>query len=123
MWLGIEDGVPVVGRRVGPDGRDRLCQTAAHLERAAHPGVVRVVASRPWEDGWELVTEHGGLPVAAARWTSAVEVAALGAAVATILADLHEREVVHGRLDASRTPDRPVRDAGAVRAGRAGRPR
>ena len=102
VWLGIEDGVPVVGRRVGPDGRDRLCRTAAHLERAAHPGVVRVVASRPWEDGWELVTEHGGLPVAAARWTSADDVAVLGAAVATILADLHEREVVHGRLDASR---------------------
>ena len=102
VWLGLEEGVPVVGRRVGPDGREGLRRTAAQLERASHPGVVRVVASRASGDGWELVTEHGGLPVAAAAWTSPVDVAALGAAVAATLADLHDQGVVHGRLDARR---------------------
>ena len=125
VWLGVEDGAPVVVRRVGADGRDRLVRTATQLERATHPGVVRIVASRPWGDGWELVTEYGGRSVAAARWATVDDVAALGAAVATTLADLHECGVVHGRLGASRiligSGDRPVL-CGLAPAGGPGEP-
>jgi hypothetical protein len=100
--LGVVDGLPVVRQRADAAGADRLRQIGAQLERAAHPGVVRVVASGPRGDGWELVTEHGGLALAAARLPSADAVTELGCAVAATLADLHERGVVHGRLDATR---------------------
>jgi hypothetical protein len=105
--LGVEGGVPVVRQRADAADADRLRRTAAQLERAAHPGVVRIVSSGPVGrgpagDGWELVTEHGGLALGSARLGSVEAVARLGSAVATTLADLHERGVVHGRLDATR---------------------
>ena len=42
---------------------------------AAHPGVVRVVANRAVDGGWELVTEHGGQPLGTARVASPAAVA------------------------------------------------
>ena len=102
MSLGVEDGRPVVRRVVGAADREQLRQVGERLERAAHPGVVRVVASGPCGDGWELTTEHGGQAVAAAAWSSAEAVADVVGAVAETLADLHERGVVHGGLDGRR---------------------
>ena len=72
------------------------------LRTAAHPGVVRVLASGPTADGWELRVAHGGVPLRGERSTSTHALARVAADVAATLADLHERGVVHGRLDARR---------------------
>jgi hypothetical protein len=86
----------------------RLRLEAERLERAAHPGLVSVVApvqagavDRSQAHGHadvELRTRFAGDPVS--HWTGSVSsVAGLGAAVAATLADLHDIGVVHGRLD------------------------
>ena len=72
---------------------------------AAHPGVVRVLRSAA--DGrraGSCVTAHGGRRCRRpARGRPRDARGAIGASVAATLADLHERGVVHGRLDATRT--------------------
>ena len=104
----------------------RLRLEAERLERAAHPGLVAVVAAvprpsdgEPHDDSHDgtaggdpmgrgdsaepdivLRTRFAGDPVS--HWTGSVErVGGLGAAVAATLADLHDIGVVHGRLDAT----------------------
>jgi hypothetical protein len=96
--IGLVDGTPVVRHVADAVDADRLARTAARLDAAAHPGVVRVVTSGPMATGFELVTAHAGQPLAAARIASVARLAGVGATVAGTLADLHERGVVHGRL-------------------------
>jgi hypothetical protein len=104
----------------------RLRLEAERLERAAHPGLVAVVAAAPGpgaephddshdgtaggndptadrdsaEPAVVLRTRFAGDPIS--HWTGSLErVAGLGAAVAATLADLHDIGMVHGRLDAT----------------------
>lgn len=93
--------MPVVRQRAAAAEADRLRQRGERLVAAEHPGVVRVLRSRPHAEGWELVTEHGGPSLAVAGLRSPRRLAGLAGSVATTLADLHERGIVHGRLDAT----------------------
>ena len=99
--LGLGDDGPVVRHRADADSLAVLRCTGERLAAAAHPGVVAVRASRPTDDGgWELTTSHAGHPVASSRSTAAPWLAEVGARAAAVLADLHDRDVVHGRLRA-----------------------
>lgn len=96
-----DSGAVVVRRATGADAV-RLRALGERLGDAAHPGVVEVVSSGPLdEDGWELRLAHGGRPVGVVGALRPGQVAALAAAVAATLADLHATGIVHGRLDAS----------------------
>jgi serine/threonine protein kinase len=92
----------------------RLVHEAAVLERARHPGVVELVTLEQPEDGpARLVTlVAGDQPLSSASRPPPARAAALLAAVASTLADLHSMGVVHGRVDPSHlvlAPDgRPV---------------
>ncbi len=91
-----DDGPVVIKSAVGAAAADQLRHERERLRRAAHPGVVALVA--PTGDGAELRTRYAGEPVA--RWSGSLPaVAGLGAAVAVTLADLHALGIVHGRLD------------------------
>lgn len=92
---------PVVTRRAtGPDSA-RLAATGERLARAAHPGVVQVVHSAGTDAAWELQLVHAGRPVQLLAPLPPSEVAAIAAAVAATLADLHATGLVHGHLDGS----------------------
>lgn len=96
-----DSGPVVVRRATGPDAL-RLRALGERLTEAAHPGVVEVVSSGPVEqDGWELRLAHGGRPVGVVGTLRPPQVAAVAAAVAATLADLHAAGIVHGRIDAS----------------------
>jgi hypothetical protein len=88
--VGLED-VPAV---------DHLQREAARLRRAAHPGVVEVVAAGPVDGRWVLRTVHAGRPASAAGTLTAPQCARLVASAATTLADLHQLGMAHGRIDA-----------------------
>lgn len=78
------------GARVGAE--------AAVLRRAHHPGVVELVDA----DGGVLRTRWvEGRPLAALEALPPAEIAGVAAAVAGTLADLHQRDVHHGGLDAT----------------------
>ena len=91
--------------QLGPDGRavvitdaeagraaERLRRRATLLRRAAHPGVVAVQTVTEHPDGSvTLTTVHAGTVV------DRPDPAVLSAAAET-LADLHDRDIVHGRL-------------------------
>lgn len=87
----------VVKTATTPEARDALQRESERLSRARHPGVVEVVSAVPdrLEVGWVGVhtLETAKLPVPAA--------AAVLAAVAETVADLHSMGIVHGRLDPS----------------------
>ncbi|MGI8685897.1 MAG: hypothetical protein ACR2MO_12575, partial [Acidimicrobiales bacterium] len=76
---------------------ERVEAEAAALAAAHHPGVVELVDAA----AGVLRTTHlpDARPLADAGPLTADEVAGVVAAVATTLADLHERGVVHGGLD------------------------
>ncbi len=96
-----EDG-PVVVKAATPAALDRLRREIDRLRQATHPGVVAVVAVVGSTDtpACELRTRYAGEPLSA--WSGTVaQVAGLGAAVATTLADLHGVGIVHGRIDPS----------------------
>ncbi len=84
------------------------------LTLAAHPGVVTLAEGPVRSGGWTVVRTRGvrGRPLAAMDELSASEVAGLGAAVATTVADLHDAGITHGRLTADHilvdTAGRPV---------------
>ena len=80
---------------------EQLRREGERLRRASHPGVVQVLRSAPAADGWELRTAHAGRPLSTFDGRTAAQVAAVVAAVASTLADLHALGIVHGRLDAS----------------------
>lgn len=71
---------------------------AAALAAALHPGVVELVDATDTTVRTRLVD---GRALAEAGPLAPEEVAGLAAAVATTLADLHERGIVHGAIDAS----------------------
>lgn len=96
----VEVGVVVVRQRA--DARDAagLQRRSEALAVAAGPGVVRIVRTGPTGvGGWELVTEHGGLPLDVARVDGPTRLAAIVGAAADTLAQLHARGLVHGRLE------------------------
>lgn len=91
----------VVKRAEGTRQRSRLAHEAAMLAHARHPGVVRVVEYRTGEDVDELITEFAGAATLADHAPAEVTaVAGLGAAIADIVADLHQAGLAHGALHA-----------------------
>jgi len=92
------DARPVVVKTATTEaGRALLAQEAQRLTRASHPGVVELLD----HDGDRLVLAWaGGRTVALARPPVTVAAAIL-AAVASTIADLHELGIIHGRLDSS----------------------
>lgn len=83
------------------DEATRLQLEVERIRRAAHPGVVSLLAVQPPTGGGtitEMRTRFAGESLD--RWRGSLTcVAGLGAAVASILADLHSAGIVHGRLD------------------------
>jgi tRNA A-37 threonylcarbamoyl transferase component Bud32 len=80
--------------------RERLRRESQVLAAARHPGVVEVLAVQPDRDRPDVIVMRAveGGRLADNGDLGPAEVAALGAAVATILADLHDIGVVHGRV-------------------------
>jgi tRNA A-37 threonylcarbamoyl transferase component Bud32 len=111
---------------VGVAGVDRLRHEAEVLRTFRHPGVVELVAFEDNGGVAELRTVGvDGPTLASVQGPSPADVAAVGAAVATTLADLHEAGLVHGAVDASHVilgENGPVltgfADAGPPRGGR-----
>jgi hypothetical protein len=95
----VEEGVPVVRHLADREDADHLRRTGERLALAADPGVVPLLASRSDGDGWELVTAYAGPPLAASSVGTPERLAAVGATVAATLARLHDRGLVHGRLE------------------------
>jgi hypothetical protein len=111
-----DDGPVVVKVATGP-AVQQLRHERDRLARAVHPGVVALASSAGLDHGGtgngageglsagsgnvaELRTFHAGEPVS--RWHGAVtDIAGVGAAVASTLADLHAIGIVHGRIDDS----------------------
>ena len=92
------DSQPLLVKTATTDiGRTLLAQEAQRLTRAAHPRVVELLS----HDRDRLVLAWaGGQTLALARPPVTVAAAIL-AAVASTVADLHEVGIVHGRLDPS----------------------
>jgi hypothetical protein len=92
-----DEGPLVVKTAVDPDGIDRLKREAERLLRGRHPGVVEVVSHTPgrlelrWVGSHTLETARPTVPAAAA----------ILAALAVTVADVHGLGVVHGRIDPS----------------------
>ncbi|HEX6395475.1 MAG TPA: protein kinase [Acidimicrobiales bacterium] len=101
MRVSVEAGV--VRKVAGDDAeRQRLGTEASMLSLAAHPGVVRLIATAGGDPPSELVLAPvgGGSLATIGRSMDWSEVAGLGAALATTLADLHEIGIVHGSISA-----------------------
>jgi hypothetical protein len=96
-----DGGRAVVVKRGSAAEAEALRLEGERLRRASHPGVVPVVASGPVGAGWELRTVHGGRPVSILGHPTVVQTAAVIAAAASTLADLHDLGIVHGRVDSS----------------------
>ncbi|MGE3619793.1 MAG: hypothetical protein AB7L84_04945 [Acidimicrobiia bacterium] len=88
---------PIVAKR--RRDRERLVREADRLRQAAHPGVVELLGIEELPGGAELRTAWGGRPLASVGPLEVSRLSGLVAHVATTLADLHERGVVHGHLD------------------------
>jgi hypothetical protein len=84
---------------VGDEGVERLRQQASRLDAARHPGVVELLGFSASDGVAELrcVSLAGGALAEYGPMT-AEEAAGVAAALATTLADLHSRGVVHGAL-------------------------
>ncbi len=103
VTTGVEaDGTQaVVVKRGSAATVEQLRLEGERLRRASHPGVVQVLRSAPAGDGWELRTAHAGRPLSILAPVSVPQAAAIVAAAASTLADLHQLGLVHGRVDAS----------------------
>jgi eukaryotic-like serine/threonine-protein kinase len=98
----LDQGSPLVTKRaVSPAGALALQAEADRLRAAAHPGVVELVESDPDGDGWVLRTAHAGPTLGTDRHLSVDRAAALVAALAETVADLHDLGIVHGRITAA----------------------
>lgn len=90
-------------KQARPTGADRLAAEADLLARARHPGLIaRVDFTRESDGSARLVTDHvstRSLATPAARPVD--QTAAVVAAVATIVADLHDLGLTHGKLEPS----------------------
>jgi hypothetical protein len=102
VHLAERDDDLVAVKVAAPDEVAQLEREADLLQRARHPGVVEVVGLERSADGSaSLLTRFaGGHSLATVTLGSADHVAAVVAAVATTLADLHRLGVVHGRVAA-----------------------
>jgi eukaryotic-like serine/threonine-protein kinase len=98
--LVLDDGTVAVVKVAEGDAVADLRREAERLEASRHPGVVEVLRSSGDEGRWELRTAHGGRPVSLLHLATPEQVAHVAAEVADVLADLHDRGVVHGRLAA-----------------------
>jgi hypothetical protein len=78
----------------------RLHHEAALLRRAAHPGVVELGRIEVEGDGMTILsTRHaGGCDLSAISELDVAALGGLGAAVATIIADLHDVGISHGAI-------------------------
>jgi hypothetical protein len=95
----VDQGTPLVIKRArSADGVAALQTEADRLRAAAHPGVVELVHAGPDGDGWVLRTRHAGPTLGPDRHLSIERVAALVAALAETVADLHDLGIVHGRI-------------------------
>jgi hypothetical protein len=110
--IDVSGPLPVVVHTADHHAAEQLHAMVVRLRSAAHPGVVRVLAVVSTDAGVELRTEHGGAPLDQVGALEPARLAAIGAAVATTLAELHELGVVHGRLTGARVligpHDRPM---------------
>jgi protein tyrosine kinase len=99
------DGRPVAVKRAnGPSASGRLAREAAALEAARHPGVVELVSVALDGDEPSITTAWvagGSFEAALARSTPTPSLVALVADAAMTIAELHDRGVVHGRIDAT----------------------
>lgn len=98
--LGSDGGVPVVVKRAGPGpGADRLDHEATVLARAAGPGVVAMVRHETGVDGGRsLVLGLAGPRSLTGARLSPEAAAAVVAALADVVARLHDAGLVHGRI-------------------------
>lgn len=98
-----DDGHLAVTKRAsaGP-GADRLRREADVLRRAAHPGVVELLGISDADGGAEMHTAFVGGGTVAEHLGSveAARATLVAAALATTLADLHDRGVAHRRVTA-----------------------
>jgi tRNA A-37 threonylcarbamoyl transferase component Bud32 len=94
------DALAVVTKRATDAvGRRALANEATVLTRLSHPGVVRLVAHTETERQAQLVTERvPGSTLAVLQLDSPAALAAVGAAGAAVVADLHALGVAHGSL-------------------------
>lgn len=88
-------------RQATEEDAPRLRAAGERLRAAAHPGVVEVLSSTGSEREWELRLLHAGRRVDLGGPLAPEQIAAIVAATAATLADLHALGIVHGRLDAS----------------------
>lgn len=95
-----DGGAVVVKTATGADA-PRLRAAGERLLAAAHPGVIEVLSSSGSGDWWELRLVHGGRPLDTLGPMRPEQVAAIAAAAAATLADLHACGIVHGRIDPS----------------------
>lgn len=100
--LGLdEEGQPTLRKAGGPDARERLEREAVVLRAAAHPGVVDLLGVEDGQAGPTLVTRFVGGGTAAdvlAGCPDPTLARLIAGRVATTLADLHDRDVAHGRV-------------------------
>lgn len=88
-----------VKQALDPEARTRLVHEAAVLALARHPGVVRSRGLREVAGTLELVTTWvGSRSLADRRGRAPAQIAAILAAIAETVADLHDLGVIHGQL-------------------------
>lgn len=109
---GGNDALAVHAKRASDAvGRRALANEATVLGRLAHPGVIRLVAYTETERHAQLVTELApGSSLAELGFDSPTAVAAVGAAAAAVVADLHGLGLAHGSL----TPEHLIVSDGRV---------
>jgi hypothetical protein len=96
------DGRPVARKVAGtPERADLLRHEAAVLELARHPSVVEVVGLEDDGDGGAALAMAwvGGRRLGDLHRLATEEAAGLVAALATVVADLHDLGLVHGRIE------------------------
>lgn len=96
----LHEGALAVVKVAEGAGVGALEAEAERLRAARHPGVVEVLRVVASEGRTELWLAHGGRPASLLHLAAPEQVAAVAAAVARTLADLHDRGIVHGRLAA-----------------------
>lgn len=101
--LDAATGQQVVRKHASSDhDRERLEHEAAVLEAARHPGVVELLGAPGDDDGDALTTAWAGdMSLDIAPRTTVQEAAAMVAALADTVADLHGLGLVHGRIEPS----------------------
>ena len=95
-----ESGLVAIKAASTPEQIADLAVEAARLRQARHPGVVALVDHRVGDERAELHLAFAGEPLDGWRGT-VPQAAGLVAAIAATVADLHDVDIVHGRIDQS----------------------